>query len=106
MISPVASALEIPSERVYANRLLYREDGSYKGFDVEEFTSRRGGKADVARHLRTSMCYKTIVFIGDGATDLEAQPHCDLFIAYGGVQHRPHVHAQAGLSIASFSELE
>lgn len=48
--------------------------GSYAGFDKNEFTSAAGGKPKVAKHLKHTKHYKNLVFIGDGATDLEACP--------------------------------
>jgi phosphoserine phosphatase len=47
MIDPVAQMLSIPESRVYANRILFKPDGSYAGFDDKEPTSRDGGKAAV-----------------------------------------------------------
>jgi hypothetical protein len=33
MIQPVADMLSIPHSRIYANTLLFDNDGTYKGFD-------------------------------------------------------------------------
>lgn len=33
MIQPVADMLSIPHSRIYANTLLFNNDGTYKGFD-------------------------------------------------------------------------
>ncbi|KAF7094381.1 hypothetical protein CFC21_096692 [Triticum aestivum] len=51
--------------------------------------------------------YKTLVMIGDGATDLEAwQPGgADLFICYAGVQMREAVAAKADWTVFEFQEL-
>ena len=46
--------------------------GDYAGFDAREPTSDSGGKKLVAEKLKQSS--KNLVFIGDGATDLEAYP--------------------------------
>ena len=40
MINPVADMLKIPRHRIYANNLLFKDDGSFAGFDPEELTSR------------------------------------------------------------------
>eukprot|EP00877_Chromochloris_zofingiensis_P006035 jgi/Chrzof1/1685/Cz10g17070.t1 len=97
VIHPIAESLNIPTQHVYANQVLFHEDGSYAGFDPEEFTSRSGGKAEAVRDIKKRFGYKTIVAVGDGATDLEArQPGAaDLFIGYGGVVARPNVAAAA-----------
>jgi len=41
MIEPVADRLSIPRHRIYANTVLFKEDGTYKGFDAKEPTSRK-----------------------------------------------------------------
>ncbi|KAF6261422.1 HAD-like domain-containing protein [Scenedesmus sp. NREL 46B-D3] len=73
------------------------DDGSYSGFDAEEFTSRSGGKAEAVRDIKSKYSYKRIVMVGDGATDMEArQPDAaNIFIGYGGVVERPNIAAQA-----------
>jgi phosphoserine phosphatase len=35
-----------------------QDDGSYAGFDPEEFTSRSGGKAEAVRHIRVSQGHR------------------------------------------------
>lgn len=93
MIEPVAELLDIPKEQVFANRILFHEDGSYAGFDESEPTSRSGGKALAIEKLKRAHGYTTLVMIGDGATDLEARRDggADIFIGYGGVQARQKV---------------
>lgn len=54
VIEPIAEILGVPKENIYANRILFNEDGSYKTFDVKEPTSRAGGKAKVV-----GMCVKS-----------------------------------------------
>lgn len=36
-------------------RFLPQENGSYAGFDAEEFTSRSGGKAAAVKHIKVSL---------------------------------------------------
>ena len=71
MINPLAESLGIAIDRVYANTLLFNSDGSFQGFDRDEFTSRTGGKAEAARAIKEKYGYKTLVMVGDGSTDLE-----------------------------------
>uniref|UniRef100_A0A0E0F7V3 phosphoserine phosphatase n=2 Tax=Oryza TaxID=4527 RepID=A0A0E0F7V3_9ORYZ len=71
MIKPVASELGIPPENIIANQLLFGTSGEYAGFDPTEPTSRSGGKALAVQQIRQNHGYKTLVMIGDGATDLE-----------------------------------
>ncbi|CAH9092755.1 unnamed protein product [Cuscuta epithymum] len=107
MISPVASILGIPSKNIFANELLFETSGKFIGFDKNELTSRSGGKATAVRQIRKDHGYKSLVMIGDGATDLEArQPGgADLYICYGGVQLRESVAAKADWLVFDFKEL-
>ena len=108
IISPIAKKLCIPDSRVFANTLLFEEDGSYKGFDYNEFTSESGGKANAVLHIRMHNPYKTLVMIGDGATDLEAKQvigGADLFIGYGGVHIRPKTLEESDWFITNFVTL-
>ena len=53
MIEPVADQLSIPKENIFANTILFTEGNrEYDGFDAEEFTSRAGGKARAAKHIK------------------------------------------------------
>jgi phosphoserine phosphatase len=51
-MQPVAEILSIPEERVFANRLLFDENGTYGGFDAKEPTSRSGGKAAAIAEIK------------------------------------------------------
>ncbi|CAM6084635.1 unnamed protein product [Calypogeia fissa] len=107
MIEPAAALLQIPKERIYANNLLFKEDGEFAGFDPNEPTSRSGGKAKVIEKVKQECGYKTLVMIGDGATDLEAKRPggADAFVCYGGVVARPQVVAGADWFVTSFADL-
>ncbi|KAI3955137.1 hypothetical protein MKX01_034166 [Papaver californicum] len=107
MIYPVALVLGIPAENVFANQLLFGNSGEFVGFDKNEPTSRSGGKATAVENLRKSHQYKKMVMIGDGATDLEARKPggADMFICYGGVQHREAVAVKADWLVFHFRDL-
>ncbi|CAK7323400.1 unnamed protein product [Dovyalis caffra] len=107
MINPVASILGIPLENIFANQLLFGNSGEFVGFDVNEPTSRSGGKATAVQQIRKVHGYKTLVMIGDGATDLEARKPggADLFICYAGVQLRDAVAAKADWLVFNFADL-
>ena len=107
MINPIADVLKISHEHIYANNILFKNDGSYAGFDPNEPTSRAGGKAKVVADLKAKHGYKTIFMIGDGATDLEArvQGGADAFIGYGGVVIRDVVKNGADLFITDMQEI-
>lgn len=107
MIKPVALQLGIPQENIFANQLLFGSSGEFLGFDTSEFTSRSGGKAVAVQHIKKVQGYKSLIMIGDGATDLEARMPggADLFICYGRVVLREAVAAKADWVVLSFEDL-
>eukprot|EP01018_Ginkgo_biloba_P014779 Gb_23485 [translate_table: standard] len=107
MIEPVAALLEIPCTNIYANQLLFGSAGEFVGFDTEEPTSRSGGKAIAVEQIKKKYGYKTLVMVGDGATDLEARRlgGADAFVCYGGVQLRTNVAQGADWLVLSFDDL-
>lgn len=107
MINPVASLLGIPTENIFANQLLFGNSGEFLGFDVDEPTSRSGGKAKAVQQIKEAHNYKSLVMVGDGATDLEArQPEgAEMFICYAGVQLRGTVAENADWLVFDFKDL-
>ena len=59
--------------RIYANNIMFDEEGKYAGFDDTEPTSRSGGKAEAVKRIKASNGFQTVVMVGDGMTDLEAR---------------------------------
>jgi phosphoserine phosphatase len=105
MINPVAEMLHIPRHRIFANNLLFNEDGSFQGFDAKELTSRDGGKPAVIRRLKDEHGYASVIMVGDGATDMQAKPPADAFIGFGGIVIRDKVRAGADWFITDFKVL-
>ncbi|XP_043673907.1 phosphoserine phosphatase isoform X1 [Vespula pensylvanica] len=105
LIRSVAEQLDIPPKNIYANRLKFYFTGDYAGFDENEPTSKSGGKAEVIRLLKEEKGFKTIVHIGDGATDLEASPPADAFIGFGGNVIRESVKLNSKWFVTTFDEL-
>uniref|UniRef100_A0A7S3Z9N4 phosphoserine phosphatase n=1 Tax=Lotharella globosa TaxID=91324 RepID=A0A7S3Z9N4_9EUKA len=106
MIDPIATTLGLdPKTRVYANNILFDNEGKYTGFDDKELTSRAGGKAKAVALLKETKGYETVVMIGDGATDMEARPPADAFIGYGGVVEREAVKKGADWFVTDFKDL-
>lgn len=102
MINPVAELVNVPRHRIYANDLLFHLDGSYKGFNPDEPTSRDGGKSKVIQKLKDENGYKTVIMIGDGATDMQARPPAEMFIGFGGVVTREAVKKGADWFVTDF----
>jgi len=108
IIHPLAESLGIPVSHVFANRILFNEsDGSYAGFDPEEFTSRSGGKGEAVVHIKKEWSLGKIAMVGDGATDAEArQPGgAELFVGYGGVVFRQAVAERADWYVMDIAEI-
>ena len=105
MIEPTAlSSFGVPADRVFANHILWDEAGNYVGFDEAEPTSRDGGKPKVVGMLKAAGA-KTVVMVGDGATDAQAKPPADAFIGFGGVVAREAVVAKADWFVDDFNDV-
>lgn len=105
MIYPMAEILGIPKNAVFANKLRFKEDGSYGGYDDEAFTAWTGGKQRALNWIKSTFQHKNMVMIGDGITDLEARPPADIFIAYTGIHEREKVVQGADYACSDFNEL-
>jgi phosphoserine phosphatase len=108
MIEPVAAQVGVSKDRIHANTFVFNDDGSFKCHLDTEPTSRAGGKAKVVADLKASRGYKTVVMIGDGATDMEARDvegGADAFIGFGGIAVREKVKAGADWFVTDFADL-
>lgn len=97
----LARELGVPEDCVFAVAALLDEDGNYRGFDRESPLWQNGGKPAVLGS-RPKDQYP-LLFVGDGATDLEAKPCVDLFVGFGGVVRRPTVEQNADVYITENS---
>lgn len=108
MIEPLAAQVNVAKEDIYANTFLWDESGVFTGHLESEPTSRAGGKAKVVADLKAEHGYKTVVMIGDGATDMEARDipgGADAFIGFGGIAVREKVKAGADWFVTDFTDL-
>jgi len=105
MINPIALQLGISVSNIYANNLFFTEDGEYDGFDINEPTSKDGGKSKVVQELIDKYDYKCVIMIGDGATYMQARPPAKAFIGYGGIIEREKVKNGADWFIKDFNEI-
>lgn len=87
-VAAVARELGIDASAVAAVDIQFDRSGEYVGYDRGSALARSGGKPVVLREWRLE---RPIMLVGDGATDLEARPEVDLFVAYMGVAYRPKV---------------
>jgi len=105
MIEPLAMELGVPKDRIYANTILFDADGNYAGFDGDELTSRDLGKPKALARIKEKGGYKTMVMVGDGATDAQAKPPADAFIGFGGVVVRETVKDKACWFVTDFEDM-
>ena len=101
-ILPLADSLGVPRANVAAVDVRFAPNGDYAGFDEASPLARAGGKRDVLEAWRPSLA-GPVMLVGDGATDLEARPAVDAFVAFAGVVDRPAVTASADLTVRSRS---
>jgi phosphoserine phosphatase len=101
----LARHLGLAHEAVSAVAIHFDDAGRYTGFDTDAPAARAGGKAEVVRAWKASPpgLPEPIMFVGDGATDLEARSEVDLFVAFAGVVSRPAVVESASVVISSAS---
>jgi phosphoserine phosphatase len=94
----VARALGIEDGAVEAVDVYFDDEGGYAGFDAASPLAASGGKRTVIESWLDTIP-RPVMLVGDGATDQEAQPVVDAFIAFAGVAFRPAVVAAADFTI-------
>lgn len=100
-VSYVTKYLGILDRNVYANQILFDNQGNYLTFDSKGPLSIAGGKRSLMLILKRNR-YK-VVFVGDGSTDVATKPPVDLFIGYGGVVARQNVKTLSDVFLTSKS---
>jgi phosphoserine phosphatase len=91
-ILPLADCLGLPESHVHAVDIYFKEDGSYRNYDLNSPLARTGGKAVVVGTLKGQ---GSLVMVGDGKTDLEARQSGAVVFGFGGVVDRAIVREQA-----------
>jgi phosphoserine phosphatase len=101
-VEAVAGHLGIAPKHVAAVDVAFDANGSYRGFDDASPLARAGGKRTLLEVWRREL-KGSLMFVGDGATDLETADIADVFVAYAGVVERPNVVAAADIVVRSHS---
>ncbi|RMZ94016.1 phosphoserine phosphatase [Brachionus plicatilis] len=104
-INPIADKLNLPKDNIFANTLIFDQNGEYLSFDENEYTSESGGKARVIDYIKKKHGYNKVVMIGDGWTDYESCPPADGFIGFGGNVVRENVKSKSLWFVYDFQEL-
>jgi phosphoserine phosphatase len=94
----LARELGIADDHVAAVDVHFGTDGRYEGFDATSPLIATDGKRQIVMRWRDTLT-RPIMLVGDGATDLQAKPAVDLFVAFAGVEARPAVMAGADVVI-------
>ena len=105
MIEPLAEILNIPKTNIYANTILFQENGDYQGFDDQEPTSQDMGKPKALQQIASAKQYQKMIMVGDGATDAQAKPPASAFIGFGGVVVREAVKEKADWFVTDFQDM-
>ena len=85
-ILPLAKLLNVPENQVHAVDIYFNEDDSYRDFNQQSPLAKTGGKSIICQQISSEP--ETMVMIGDGKTDLEAQQVGVKVIGFGGVVER------------------
>ncbi|VDD79967.1 unnamed protein product [Mesocestoides corti] len=106
LVSRVARHMNVPTDHVFANRLIYDTNGRVIDFDRTQPTSRSDGKRDVVAMVKSQLPEGAgVLMVGDGLTDAAACPPADAFLGFGGVIARPVVQRATPFFFWSFDEL-
>ncbi|VDN98043.1 unnamed protein product [Rodentolepis nana] len=106
LVDRVAKQLSVPDTHVFANRLIYNNDGLVIDFDRNQPTSRSNGKSEVVAQIKLKLSLNEgVLMVGDGATDAAASPPADAFIGFGGVVVRPSIQKSTPFYFYSFDEM-
>nr|CDS32244.1 phosphoserine phosphatase [Hymenolepis microstoma] len=106
LVDRVAKQLSVPDTHVFANRLIYNNDGLVVDFDRNQPTSRSNGKSEIVAQIKLKLASNEgILMVGDGATDAAASPPADAFIGFGGVVARPSIKKTTPYYFYSFGEM-
>jgi phosphoserine phosphatase len=101
-VTALAEHLGLSPADVGAVDIEFDESGAYAGFDDSSPLTRAGGKHELMTAWRRELP-GPVMFVGDGATDLEAAPAADLFVAFAGIADRPAVTAAADVVVRTMS---
>ncbi len=103
-VCALARELGLNDDAVAAVDVFFDEGGAYAGYDDGSPLTRSGGKrAVLERWLAGGGLARPVMFVGDGATDLETRPVVDRFVAFAGVIERPAVLATADVIVRANS---
>lgn len=95
-VKKFATYLGVPKTNVFAVKLKFGKNEDLLSYDVKNPLIKNKGKREILQELRK---FGSLIFIGDGATDLEAKDAANLFVGFGGVICRTIVREKADVFI-------
>jgi phosphoserine phosphatase len=101
-VRDLGAELGVAPADIAAVDIYFDASGEYAGFDESSPLARTGGKLTVLRQWSAELP-RPLMFVGDGATDLEAKPLADWFVAFAGVVERPNVVSAADVVVRARS---
>lgn len=95
-ILPLADALKVPRDSVFAVPLEFDDNGAYRALPAHPLTTAHG-KAEIIAAWKKARKLKHVVMIGDGMSDIAARAPdaADAVLGYGGVVVREAVRREA-----------
>lgn len=101
-ILPLARALGVEEESVYAVSVFFDDHGQYAGFEEASLLTRQNGKRITVGQMELR---GPILAVGDGMTDCEIKPVVQGFAAFTGFTRREAVIERADYVIEDFDQL-
>ncbi|EKE14069.1 MAG: hypothetical protein ACD_12C00687G0003 [uncultured bacterium] len=98
-IIPLAKFVGIPEQNIYANDLIFNNEGAYLGFDGKNLLSQEKGKKKQIEKLKLTKNGRYAI-IGDGVSELETEPETDFRIGFGGFVQRERVIKEADIFLS------
>lgn len=103
IVRVLARSIGVPIANVHAVDIHFAKDGTYLDFERKSPFWRNGGKREFFAALGPRS--RPICFVGDGATDLEAQDAVELFVGFGGVVAREAVRRRARAFVTRLADV-
>lgn len=99
-IYPLAAALGIDGDHVFANHLYFDEQGAYLNYDRDNpLAGNQGKRAVIAALKKEGKLDGKVAIIGDGMAEMETHDIVDVRIGYGGHVLRENVRANADVYV-------
>lgn len=93
----LANHLDVLTENIYANQLLFNEHGDFLGYDQENPLCQDHGKGRILQQINGTP--NELLLVGDGMTDYLTGSDTAGFVGFGGIVERKQVQEVAPIYI-------